>query len=142
MEGGCNLSNLPQDLGSSSLSSDVWMVSAHDASARSCGFLPPTLFERAGVKPLTDQIALRQIMLLGRVGRAPADGALRRNTFAGDSASPQIGRYVRRVGRPRHDWTSQTMQRARVQFTTGSEFEKALLDRTRVSTQRWKHTFA
>ena len=101
-----------------------------------------SVFDRAGVKPISEQIWLRQIRLLGRVGRAPAGSALRRDTLAGDTAQPQIGRFVRRVGRPRHDWTSQVMERARLYFTSERLFEQALLDRTRGSRRRWNGKFA
>ena len=51
-------------------------------------------------------------MLLGRAGRAPAGHPLRRDTFIGDTLTPQIGRYVRRVGQPRQNWTTQVLNEA------------------------------
>ena len=70
------------------------------------------VFSRAEVKPLTAQLLRHQIHLLGRVGRSPKDSPMRRHTFIGDSSQQQIGHYIRRVGRPRQDWTTMVMAEA------------------------------
>ena len=50
---------------------------------------------------------------MGKVALSPAGSPLRRDTFVDGSLDPQIGRYVRRVGRPRQDWTSCVLNEGR-----------------------------
>ena len=85
-----------------------------------------TVFERAGVLPLTEQILYRQLVLLGKAARSPADSLLRRCVFIDDSLRPQVGRFVRRVGRPRLDWTAQVMQAGAHKFGSLQSFEDLL----------------
>jgi len=66
-----------------------------------------TVFQRAGVLAFSDQVLRRQLLLLGKVAFSPADAPLRKDVFVEGSLRPQIGRYVRRVGRPRQDWLSE-----------------------------------
>ena len=46
----------------------------------------------------------QQLLLFGRVARAPETDPLRRLTFVPGSVRPATGQYVRRVGRPRNEW--------------------------------------
>ena len=66
-----------------------------------------TVLQRAELLPFSDQVLRRQLLLLGKVAFSPAGSPLRRDVFVGDSLRPQIGRYVRRVGRPRQDWLTE-----------------------------------
>jgi hypothetical protein len=66
-----------------------------------------TVLQRAEVLPFSDQVLKRQLLLLGKVAFSPAGSPLRKDVFVGDSLRPQIGRYVRRVGRPRQDWLTE-----------------------------------
>ena len=68
------------------------------------------VFARAGVRPFSDQLVGRQLQLLGKVAHSPDESRERRDTFIPGTLQPQIGRYVRRVGRPRQDWTNQLLR--------------------------------
>ena len=68
------------------------------------------VFERAGATPLSDQILHRQLLLLGKVVRAPEDSLLKQCVFSSGTLLPQIGQFVRRVGRPRQDWSTQVLK--------------------------------
>ena len=61
-----------------------------------------TVLQNAGVAPFSQQLLKRQLLLLGKVVWSPADHPLRRDTFGSAGITPLIGRYVRRMGRPRH----------------------------------------
>jgi hypothetical protein len=65
------------------------------------------VLNRAQHVPYTTQLLKKQLMLYGRIGRAPDDDALRSLTFCPGSLTPATSRFVRRVGRPRHEWASQ-----------------------------------
>jgi hypothetical protein len=100
------------------------------------------VFDEAEVKPLTAQVMKQQVLLLGRVGRSADNSPLRRDTFVGNSAQPQVGRCVRCVGRPRQDWT--TMILAEAERTCGRPalaMKHALLDRTQGAERRWRSFF-
>ena len=62
---------------------------------------------------------------------------MRQNTFVGNTLSPQIGRFIRRVGRPRQDWTAQLLDEGSRLF--GYEhFRRLLGDVSEGSDKRWK----
>ena len=86
-----------------------------------------TVLSKAGVAPFSKLILRRQLLLLGRVACSPVGSPLRESTFIGSSLSPQVGRYVRRVGRPRQDWYSQ-VYKAGVQMYGKTTLEAALAD--------------
>jgi hypothetical protein len=69
-----------------------------------------SVFATAGVQPFTEQLRQRQLILLGKVARSSAEGPLRRDTFIPGSILPVIGSTVRRVGRPRQDWTTELLK--------------------------------
>ena len=50
---------------------------------------------------------------MGKVALSPTGSPLRRDTFIDDTLNPQIGRFVRRVGRPRLDWTTCVLKEGR-----------------------------
>jgi len=74
------------------------------------------VYERAGTIPLTQQLAKQQLNLLGTVARSAAGSPLRRNTFMGDSFQPTICHYIRKVGRPRINWTESVLEEGAAQF--------------------------
>ena len=95
-----------------------------------------TVFSRAGARPLSEQLLKHQFFLL-RKAACSADGhPLRKDTFADASLVPQIGRFVRRVGRPQQEWTDQLMQEGRRRM--GAMFQTLLSDQTEGSDARWK----
>jgi hypothetical protein len=64
------------------------------------------VLEKADVEALSTQLLQKQLVLFGKVARAPANDPMRLNTFLPGSLQPQIGSCTRRVGRPREDWTT------------------------------------
>ena len=66
-----------------------------------------TVLQRAGVLPFSVQVLRRQLLLLGKVALSPPNSPLRRDVFVDGSLQPQIGGYIRRVGRPRQDWLTE-----------------------------------
>ena len=71
------------------------------------------VFEQAGVKPLSKALLVEQMLFLRKVSLAPPSSCLRRAVFVGDTFMPQLGRFVRRVGRPRQAWSLQIMEEGR-----------------------------
>ena len=57
------------------------------------------VFTKASATPITEQVLYHQLLLLGRIGRSDPGDPLRRDVLFGDAIRPQVGRYVRRVGR-------------------------------------------
>ena len=59
------------------------------------------------------------------------------DTFADNTLIPQIGRFVRRVGRPRQDWTTQLLRLGgeRMGYT---KFHTLLSDVSEGASERWK----
>ena len=71
-----------------------------------------TVFARAGVIPLSNQLLRRQLSLLGKVALSPQGHPLRRDAFVDNTLQPQIGRFIRRQCRPRQDWIAEVMKEA------------------------------
>ena len=94
-----------------------------------------TVYDRASALPLTEQLAKRQLNLLGIVARSPADSPLRPNTFVGATLKPTITHYIRKVARPRINWTESVLK-------DGAELFQCLQALTVVirstSKQEWK----
>ena len=68
------------------------------------------VLERAGQKPFTTQLVRHQLLLLGRIARAPDSDLRRRLTFCRGTLWPATNLFVRRVGRPRHEWAPKLLQ--------------------------------
>jgi len=51
-----------------------------------------------------------QLVLLGKVIRAPLGSPVQTATFIPNSLQPATTRYIRRVGRPRMEWTSTVLR--------------------------------
>ena len=66
-----------------------------------------TVFARAGILSFSSQLLKQQLHLFGKVALSPEGSPLRSNTFVDNSLMPLIGHFVRKVGRPRQNWTSQ-----------------------------------
>ena len=71
-----------------------------------------TVLDRASQRPLTRLLEKEQLLLYGRAARAAEDSIMRSSTFCPGSLRPACDRYVRRVGRPRLEWTSQVQRLA------------------------------
>ena len=66
---------------------------------------------RAHEHPQSSYLHYQQLLLFGRVARAPAGDVLRRATFHHGLESA-TNRYVRRVGRPRNEWARMLREEA------------------------------
>jgi len=88
------------------------------------------VFEKAVVKPLTEQIFKRQLILLGQVARAPVGDPLRKDVFMNDSLQPVISHYIRRVGRPRANWTEHMLKAGAQCFGGQAAFHQQLQNLT------------
>ena len=82
-----------------------------------------TVFQRAQVPALTQQLERRQFLLLGVVARSEDGSTLRRDTFFDGSVRPKAAYSTRRVGRPRQTWTDQLLKRGSVHFNGAMHFE-------------------
>ena len=96
------------------------------------------VFQKAGVKPLSEQLLHRQLLLLGKCARAPVGDHLRANVFIDDSTQPCVGHYIRRVGRPRQDWTSEVFRAGVAKFGDYSTFVNLLGSRCPDAEKVWK----
>jgi len=72
-----------------------------------------TVLQQSGQIPYGRQLLRQQLLLFGRVARAPPTHPLRKLTFVPGSLSPATGHYVRRVGRPRNEWAVMLEKEAR-----------------------------
>ena len=69
-----------------------------------------SVLQQSGQVLYSRQLLRQQLLLLGRVARAPAADPLRKLTFAPGSLLPATGVYVRRVGRPRNEWAAMLLK--------------------------------
>ena len=67
---------------------------------------------KSGAKPLSKALIKQQLLLFGKVAREPEESPLRKSVFQGNTLDPVLGRYVRRKGRPRLEWTSEVFKLA------------------------------
>ena len=96
-----------------------------------------TVLARAGVKPFSQQVLRHQLCLLRKVSLAAPDHPLRKDTFIDSTLIPQIGHFVRRVGRPRQDWTTQLLREGEARFGP-TNFQTLLCDGSDEANVRWK----
>ena len=64
----------------------------------------------------SQQVMRHQFSLLRKVALAEPGDPSRKDTFIDSILIPQIGRVIRRVGRPRQDWTTQLLREGRERF--------------------------
>ena len=95
------------------------------------------VYEMAGTRPFSQQLLKHQLHLLRKVAAQPAGHPARVDTFEGDSLNPQIGRYVRRIGRPRQDWTTQLLREGRARMGC-QRFQSWISDRSKGAEVTWK----
>ena len=63
-----------------------------------------TVLDKAGALKLSTLLLRYQLMLFGKVVRAPDEDVLRNLTFCPGSLDLAANRFIRRVGRPRNEW--------------------------------------
>ena len=68
-----------------------------------------SVFRQVGVLAMSEQVLLRQMLLMGKVVNSTGS-AIRRDVFVGGTLQTQVGRYIRRVGRPRQDWSTEVLR--------------------------------
>ena len=68
------------------------------------------VLEQSGHVQYSRQLLKHQLLLFGKVARKTNDDPLRKLTFCEGSLSPATSRFIRRVGRPRHEWAGQLLQ--------------------------------
>ena len=86
-----------------------------------------TVLGRAGARPFSEQLLQRQPMLLDKIPHSPGESLLRRDIFIPGTVQPQIGRYVRRVGHPRQNWTEQLLREGAARLGA-TKFQSMLAD--------------
>jgi len=96
-----------------------------------------SVYRSAGRKPFSEQLLQDQLALLRRAAVSPVPSPMRTNTFVDDTLNPQIGRYVRRIGRPRQDWTSQLLREGAQRFGF-NRFHALLQDTSEGADEQWK----
>ena len=82
-----------------------------------------SVFEKAGVVAMSEQVLLRQLLLMGKVVNSIAGSAIRRDVFIGRTLQTQVGRYVRRVGRPRQEWSTEVLKVGASRFGSWARME-------------------
>ena len=88
------------------------------------------VLDQAHQYPLTHQLHRQQLLLFGRIARAPDSDLRRRLTFCPGSMRPATDRYVRRVGRPRLEWAAQIMRLADAVWTGHGQLERLIGNET------------
>ena len=92
---------------------------------------------RADVPRFSDQFLKQQLLMFGKVALAPPGSHLRMSCFVGDSLSPQIGRFVLKVGRPRQNWTCELLKESIARFGNDT-LHRLLEDKSPGAFARWK----
>ena len=72
---------------------------------------------RAAQQPFSVRVASLQMRLFNEVLTCPHKAELKRVAFHGESLVPETAAWVRRVGRPRQNWTDQMLARAKAEGT-------------------------
>ena len=96
-----------------------------------------TVLAKARMTPFSQQMLSHQISFLRKVALSESGYPLRNDIFIDSTLTPQIGRFIRRVGRPRQDWTSQLLREGRVRFWN-DKFQTFLSDCSTGAEVRWK----
>ena len=74
--------------------------------------------------------------MLRTAASSPVGDPRRRDVFRGDTEIPAVGFYVRKVGRPRQDWTSQLLKVAAERLGQ-DQFRNLLFDTSEDAEKRW-----
>ena len=107
-------------------------------SAYVCRISNKTVLQRACVIAFSEQLLHKQLILLGKVARATDADPIRQDVFVDSTLLPQEGRFIRRVGRPRQDWTTQVMRAGAEKFGSVARLEGLLRRNGEHAEQLWK----
>ena len=61
----------------------------------------------SGQQQLTKKLEKKQLLLYGKVARQTDANLMRQVTFSPGTLQPAVERFVRKVGRPRTNWTTE-----------------------------------
>ena len=86
------------------------------------------VLETTGQKPVTHLLKKQQLLLYGRVARQRDDEMMRSATFCPGSLRPAVDMFVRKIGRPRLDWTSEVGKLALQAAGGMQQLQKKLAD--------------
>ena len=86
------------------------------------------ILEIAQQLPYSRQLLKQQLLLFGKVARAPDSDPLRQLTFCASSLHAATGKYVRRVGRPRNEWALKLRTQAERAAGSSANLEVCLAD--------------
>ena len=78
--------------------------------------------------PLTRSLEKQQLLLYGKAARQKEESLMRECAFCPGSLRPATDRYVRRVGRPRLDWTTEMYKMATQAAGAGRRLEDVAQD--------------
>ena len=90
-----------------------------------------TVLQWAKQTQFSSHLLKQQLLLYGRVARAPDNDVLRRMTFMPGTLQPVTERFFRKLGRPRHEWASQLTKEALSFAGTYASLEAMLSDECR-----------
>lgn len=71
-----------------------------------------TVLATTGQKPLTHHLARQQLLPFGKVARAEEGSLMRESAFCPKTLQAATGRFIRKRGRPRHEWVDQVVKLA------------------------------
>ena len=90
-----------------------------------------TVLQRAGQKQFSSHLLKQQLLLFGRIARAPDNDVLRKLTFIPGTLQPVTEVFVCKLGRPRHEWASQLTKEALKIASTYVSLEAMISDEGR-----------
>ena len=67
------------------------------------------VLQKTRQRPLSTKLLQQQLALYGKAARAPDGDPLRDAVFCPGSMRPAADRYVRKQGRPRHEWADKLL---------------------------------
>ena len=86
------------------------------------------VLEITGQQPLTRSLERQQLLLYGKAARQKEGSLMRESAFCPGSLRPATDRYVRKVGRPRVDWTTEVQKLAIQAAGVGQRLEEVIQD--------------
>ena len=92
------------------------------------------VLQLTGQRPLTELLQKQQLLLYGRVARQPDSDPMRHVTFSPGTLQPAVERFVRKVDRPRSNWTTEVGKLALKAAGGLRQLEDTVFDPT-----AWKH---